>query len=214
MQQRQGRQAKGRLPDPRPGLAQIGDVFRQFGIRGVLAIGPEDEAAALLASQALQARAQFVALVLRDFLRHPDVIILRQKDQHASGDADLGREPRALAADRVLDHLHHQCLALEHLFLDWHLRLRAAHRRGRFAIGLAMPDIGHMQEGRALEPDIDKGRLHARQHPGHLAEIDISDQTALKGTLNVQFLHGAVLDDGDPCLLRRPVDQNVFLHRG
>jgi hypothetical protein len=31
------------------------------------------------------------------------------------------------------------------------------------------PDVGHVQEGGPLQADVDEGRLHARQHPHHLA---------------------------------------------
>jgi len=42
-----------------------------------------------------------------------------------------------------------------------------------------------------------KGGLHARQHPRHPAGVDVADQTTLQGALDVQLLHGAVLDDAD-----------------
>ena len=60
-----------------------------------------------------------------------------------------------------------------------------------------MPDVSHMQKGGALQTDIDEGRLHARQHAGHPAQIDVADQPALQAALHVKLLHGAVLDHGD-----------------
>jgi len=66
----------------------------------------------------LQALAQSLALRGRDFLRHTQMLILRQKHQLAAGDADLRRQARALGADRVFEHLHQQRLALEQLALD------------------------------------------------------------------------------------------------
>ena len=112
----------------------------------------------------------------------------------------------------ILDHLHHQRLALEHLLFDRHLGLAAAHEPRRLALGLAVPDVGHVQEGRALQADVDEGRLHAGQHAHHLAEVDVAHQAALERAFDVQLLHGAILDDGDARLLRRPVDQDVLLH--
>ena len=73
----------------------------------------------------------------------------------------------------------------------------------RFAGDARMPDVGHVQEGGALQADVDEGRLHARQHAHDLAEIDVADQAARERALDVQFLHGAVLDDRDARFLRR-----------
>ena len=58
----------------------------------------------------------------------------------------------------------------------------------------------------------DSDRLHARQYPGHLTEVDVAHQPALQRTFHMQFLHRAVFDYGYTGFLRRPVDQNVFLH--
>jgi hypothetical protein len=69
-----------------------------------------------------------------------------------------------------------------------------------------------VQEGGALQADVDEGRLHARQHARHLAQVDVADQPALERALDVQLLHRAVLDQRHAGLLRRPVDQDV-LHR-
>jgi hypothetical protein len=58
--------------------------------------------------------------------------------------------------------------------------------------GLRLPDVGHVQEGRALQADVDEGRLHAGQHARDLAQVDVADQPALQRAFDVQFLHGAV----------------------
>ena len=178
----------------------------------VLAVRAQDEAAARLAHQRLQAGAQGLPLLRGNFLRDADVVVLRQEHQQAPRDADLRGQPRALGADRVLDHLHHQGLALEHLPLDGHLRQAVAHEPGRLALGLPVPDVGHVQERRAFESDIDESRLHAGQHPRHLAQVHVADQAALEGALHVQFLYGAVFDDRHPRFLGGPVDQDVLLH--
>jgi hypothetical protein len=46
------------------------------------------------------------------------VLVLRQEDEEAPGDRDLRRQPRALGADRVLDDLDGERLALEDDALD------------------------------------------------------------------------------------------------
>jgi putative protease len=69
------------------------------------------------------------------------------------------------------------------------------------------PDVGHVQEGGALQADLDEGRLHAGQHAHHAAEIDVADDAAAVGALDVQFLHHALLQQRDARFLRREVDQ-------
>ena len=119
----------------------------------------------------------------------------------------LGRQTRALGADRILDDLHHQGLPVEHRLLD-RLQIGVV----RFAGHTRMPDIGDMQKGGPFETDVDKRGLHARQHTHHLAEIDIPNASARQGALHMQFLHGALLNESHPRLLRRNVDQDVFVH--
>lgn len=130
------------------------------------------------------------------------MVVLRQKHQQAACNADLRGQARALGADGVLDDLHHERLALEHLLFDGHLGFGLARKGGRLAIGLALPHIGHMQKRRALQTDVDKGRLHARQHARDLAQIDVAHQAPLQRALDVQLLHGAVLHHGHARLLR------------
>ncbi len=197
--------------DRGPGLAQVGDVVGQLGVAGVLGVGAQDEAAAGAAvgrrGQRLHAGAQLLAQLGRaDALRDADMAVLRQEDQQPPGDADLRRQPRALGADRVLHDLHGQRLAFEDLALD----------RQQHAVAIAVAlaaraeQVGHVQEGRALETDVDERALHAGQHARDLAEVDVADQAALERALEVQLLQDAALDDRDPRLLRRPVDQDVL----
>ncbi len=124
------------------------------------------------------------------------MVVLRQKHQQPPGDADLRGQARALGANGVLDDLHHERLALEHLLLDGHLRLALAREHGGFAALLALPHVGHVQKGRALQADVDEGGLHARQHARDLAQVDVAHQATLQGAFDVQLLHGAMLDHG------------------
>ncbi|MNT02373.1 hypothetical protein D3C72_1368670 [compost metagenome] len=216
MQQGLGRQFGGGFLDPLPYLAQVGDVFGQFFVGGILAVGAQDEATATTrfgrAHQRLQPRAQGVALVLRNLLRHADMVVLRQKHQQPPRHADLRGQARTLGADRVLDDLHHDRLAFEHLLFNRHLRLALACKHRRLSAFLALPHIGHMQEGRTLQANVDERRLHAGQHARDLAQVHIADQAPLQRALVVQLLHGATFDDGHAGFLWRPVDQNIVLH--
>jgi hypothetical protein len=106
---------------------------------------------------------------------------------------EICADRRALGADRILDHLHHQRLPLEHLALDRYLR------RALGAHAVATVQVGHVQEGRALQADVDERTLHARQHARDLAQVDVADQATLERTLDVQLLDGTVLDHRHPC---------------
>src|SRR5471030_1827910 len=211
VQQRGGRLGARAVADGGPGLAQVIDVGADVGIRRVLGLRAHDVAAFFVGrQQALQTRAQRFALgFLFDLLRDADVRVLRQVDQHAAGDGDLRRQPRALGADGVLDDLHRQHLAVEEDFFD---RRRRRLRVLRAVVRARFPDVGHVQERRAFQTDVDKGRLHARQHPHHLAGVDVAGQAARQRALDVQLLHGALQDEGDAGFLRRNVNQYVFVH--
>jgi hypothetical protein len=73
---------------------------------------------------------------------------------------------------------------------------------------------GHVQERGARQPDLDERRLHAGQHAAHAAEIDVAHQAAARVALDVQLLHGALLGDRHPRLLRGDVDQDLLVHGG
>ncbi len=205
MQQRRRRRFACTLADVVPQPAQVLHVVGQLVFVRVLGDGADDVPAALLGrNELLQPLAQILALgFVFDALRDADVRILRQVHQHPSGEAHLRRQPRAFGADRILHHLHDDRLPFGEDLLD---RARIAAVLPRF------PDVGDVQERRALQADLDEGRLHARQHPRDHAAIDIAHQSAPVRTLDVQFLRHARVDDGDARFLRRDVDQNVFGH--
>ena len=71
--------------------------------------------------------------------------------------------------------------------------------------------VGHVQEGGAVQPDVDERALHAGQHARHLAQIDVADQAAFERAFDVQLLHRAVFDDGHARFLRGPVDEDVLV---
>jgi hypothetical protein len=149
---------------------------------------------------------QFAVRFLFDLLRNADVAVLRQVDQHAAGDRNLGRQARALGADRVLDDLHGQHLAVVQQFFD------RGRRGARALVAARFPDVGHVQERGALEADVDEGRLHPGQHPHHLAEVDVAGQPTRERAFDVQFLHRALQDERDARFLRGDVDEDIFVH--
>ena len=84
-------------------------------------------------------------------------------------------------------------------------------RRGVLGVDVGH-EVGHVQERCAVQPDVDEGRLHAGQHAHDAAEIDVADEAARGGALDVDFLRDALLQDRDACFLRREVDQYLFWH--
>ena len=128
----------------------------------------------------------------------------------------LRGQARALAADRILDHLHHDVLAFAQQFGD--------RQRGRPAGtgSTSTPstvarrrrplDVVGVQERGAVQPDLDERRLHARHDPLHLALVDVADDAAAPAALDVQFLQHAVLDHGHAGLARGDVDQDFLGH--
>src|SRR5690606_19573770 len=75
-----------------------------------------------------------------------------------------------------------------------------------------LADIRDVQKGRAIQPDGYEGALHARQHPGHLAQIHIADESLVCAALEMQLLQRTLFDDGDTGLERGYVDENIFCH--
>jgi hypothetical protein len=152
----------------------------------------------------VQLLAQVLALgLVADALRDADVRVLRQVHEEPAGDRDLRREPRALAADGVLHDLDEERLALAQDPLD--------------GLGLAVavarrPDVGHVQEGRARQADLDEGGLHPREDAADAAEVDVAHDPAARVALDVQLLHRALLGDRDPRFLRGDVDQDLLVH--
>jgi hypothetical protein len=106
-------------------------------------------------------------------------------------------------------------LAFEHLPFDRQGARVRPRRTARFTVtdprAKRRHQVGHVQESGTFQPDVDEGRLHARQHAHHLAEVDVAHQPTLQRALDVQFLHRTVLDHGHAGFLRRPIDQNFLL---
>gem|GEM_PF-6789582 len=73
-------------------------------------------------------------------------------------------------------------------------------------------DIGHVEKGRLFQSNINKGGLHAGQHPHHTPLVDVAHNPLFPGPLDVEFGNGAVLDQGDPGFLGRHIDDQFRCH--
>ncbi|MNO70338.1 hypothetical protein D3C76_612170 [compost metagenome] len=169
-----------------PQTTQVADVLEDFLGAGTLGGGAQNETPGILDVFAFNAAADHLleALTLGfilDLEGNAHMAAARHVHQVARRDRQLGGQARALGADRVLGHLHHQGLSLVHQGGD------VLYRRA-FALGY----FRGMDERRALQADVDEGRLHARQDTHHLALVDIADDAAALGALDVHFLQHPV----------------------
>ena len=81
------------------------------------------------------------------------------------------------------------------------------------ALGVGgLHDVGDVQEGRALEPDVDERRLHARQHARHAALVEVAGEAEPAGALDEQLLQHAVLEQRRARLARADVDDHLGGH--
>jgi hypothetical protein len=183
-------------------VAQVGEIGAQLLLACALRQRAHDEAALLSRrQQLLQPLAQrLAAAFVLDALRDADVRVLRQVHQQAPGDRDLRRQARALGPDRVLHHLDEDRFALGQDLLD---------RLARLAV---VPDVRHVQEGGARQPDLEERRLHAGQHARHAAHVDVADQAAARAALDEELLHHPGAGHRDPGFLRRDVDEDFLRH--
>src|SRR5450631_2417274 len=159
----------------------------------------------------LDGGAQPLALGLGfDARRYADSPALGHVDEISRRQGDVGGEPRALRAQRVLDDLDENFIALGHQGAD----VLAARR---FDAGLnvtRVENVGGMQEGRTLQPDLDERGLHAREDARYPAFVNIADESASAGTLEKHLLKHAVFDDRGARLVRACIDENFSAHRG
>ena len=128
---------------------------------------------------------------------------MRDVDDEAAGQRDLGRQPGALGLHRVLDRLDEHRLAA----LDQILDLAGA----LAALELGADDLVDVEEAVLLEPDLDERGLHARQDVVDGAEVDVAGDRALLGPLEVDLGDALVLDHGDALLAGVDRDQELAL---
>ena len=93
--------------------------------------------------------------------------------------ADLSGQPGPFGANGIFDHLDHQGLALKDLLLDGNQGLCASRHLRRLPLRLPVPHIGHMQESGTFKADVNEGRLHAWQHTGDFAQVNVAHQSTL-----------------------------------
>ncbi|MDG3008037.1 hypothetical protein PZE19_30095 [Paludisphaera sp. Pla2] len=70
-----------------------------------------------------------------------------------------------------------------------------------------------MEEAVAADREVDERGLDGRLQVDDLALVDVAGVALVARAFDVELFQDAVLDDGDPALLRlEHVDQHFFLH--
>ena len=172
-------------------------------------------------------------LVVLDLAADADALQSGHEHEVPAGNADVGRERRALGADPLFDDLHeHFGAALKDLLNRRFVAcgtLVEAFALGPFGAGRVLDllairlaqqmlvilvlDVGNVQKAVPTHAEIDEHRLNTGLDVNHLALVDVSDVVFLARPFNIQLFENAVLDDGDAALLRlKDVDQHLFFH--
>jgi hypothetical protein len=73
-------------------------------------------------------------------------------------------------------------------------------------------DLSDVEEGVALEPDVDEGRLHPGEHLRHPPFVDVADHAALILALDEDFDDLVVLEYGDARVVRPRGDDHLLVH--
>src|SRR5688572_14397055 len=138
----------------------------------------------------------------------------RHEDEEATGHGGMAGETRALGAERLLRHLDDDVLPLFQELFDFRLGALfavAAALAGGSAVGWPTAlggtrptyiifiglkaveflgrrnDVGDVQEAVALEAEVNERRLHAGQHFGNAALVEIPNNAALPFALDKNF---------------------------
>ena len=199
---------RGRLLGPRldllPDLLEEADVALDVLLGRSLG-GRADDHAALRQLDPLEDVAQTCPLVVVEPARDADALALRDVDDEAAGQRDLGGEARALRLHRVLDRLDEDLLAAADQVLD--AATVAA------ALELGADDLVDVEEAVLLEADLDERRLHAGEDVVDDALVDVAGDRAAAGALEVDLGDAVVLEDGDTLLAHVHGDEQLALRR-
>ena len=203
-----------------PGLEQQFEVANEVALPLAFPDGADDDAHAFGDAEPLENLLEALAFpVVFDLAGDAALRIERHQHEVPAGDADVGRDARALGADGSFDDLNDD-------FRAWRIEFRDV-LLGDFALGFIGRPLGHfqqidtlverlgddvpvVQERVFLEADVHERRLQTRFEVLDLALEDAGDDVLFGGALDAELLELAFFHDGDPILQRLGVD-NDFL---
>src|SRR5262249_12645878 len=76
-----------------------------------------------------------------------------------------------------------------------------------------LEEVGNIEEGVALQTDVDEGRLHPRQNLRHLPFIDVADYALRTMPFDVVLDEFVILEYGEFGFLCSRGNDQLFLHR-
>ena len=79
-------------------------------------------------------------------------------------------------------------------------------------LGERVHDVGDVEEAVALEAEVDEGRLHAGQHLGHPAFVDVADDAAVALALDENLRDQVVLENGHHGFVAVRGDDHLLSH--
>src|SRR5438105_3483237 len=167
--------------------------------------GGADDEAALADLELLDDVLEPRPLVVVEPAGDAEPFAVRDEDDEAARQRDLGRQPRTLRLHRVLDRLDEDRLAAAQQVLDL---LAVA-----LSFELRDDDLVDVQEPVLLEPDLDERRLHPGQDVVDRAEVDVPGDRALLRPFEVHLGDAVVLEDGDALLADVDRDAELALRR-
>src|SRR6185295_7523612 len=195
--------ALGAPLDRRPELLQESEVAFELFLRGALGRRADDEPA-VGKLETLADDLEPLALLILQAPRDADAVPVRDEDEEPAGKRDLGRQPGALRSHGILDRLDEHLLAALDQLLD-------AAPVARLPFELRDDDLVHVEEPVLLEPDLDEGRLHAREDVVDDALVDVARHGAVRGAAEVDLDDDAVLEHRDPLLGHLDRDEDLLL---
>ena len=187
-----------RLPEPLQEHEIALDVLRRRALGG----GAHDDPAAL-GIESLHDVLQARALGILEPPRDTGALAVRNVDEEAAWERDLGREPRALRLHRILDRLHHDRLAALDQVLDL--------SRALPTLELGPDDLVDVEESVLLEADLDERGLHPGQDVVDDAEVDVPGDRASLRALEIDLGDTVVLEDRDSLLADVDGDDELAL---
>ena len=137
----------------------------------------------------------------------------------------MARHARALRPNRLFRYLHEYFLPLMQPLLDWPQmpilpsRLRYFAIVDRIGIDLLhirlvlVVDVVDIEKRRFFLPNIDKRRLHARQHPQHSPLINVTRRASLATALQKELRNRAILDECHPRFVARRIHYQDIGHK-
>ena len=143
------------------------------------------------------------ALRVLESARDARPLAVRDVDEEAAGQRDLGREPCALRLHRILDGLDHERLAALDQILDL--------PRALASLELGADDLVDVEEPVLLEADLDERGLHSREDVVDDAEVDVPGDRAALRSFEVDLCDAVVLEDRDALLADVDRDHELAL---